>query len=191
MGGWARTRYLWAGVRVWMVGSHQGHEEFFRGWRHARRAMSLLDAYSAAQAAECPSLHFKPSLMFAALAFRLAALIPVTIAMCSLCFIGDVAHDVVIVRDDESKSDNGENSDREDVPYALLDDVTNTPSKRLHVPTPPCSVLRRCVKNPRLWLYAMALGGTDAPFEKFSGLWGVAFFVRIPLDKGARQLLPP
>lgn len=38
-----------------------------------------------------------------------------------------------------------------------------------------CQILKKVVTTPRIWLYALYLGGTDAPFETFAGLWGVPF----------------
>ena len=37
-------------------------------------------------------------------------------------------------------------------------------------------VLKSVVLSPRIWLYAIYLGCTDAPFEAFAGLTGVSFF---------------
>ena len=41
------------------------------------------------------------------------------------------------------------------------------------------TTLCKVVTTPRMWLYALYLGGTDAPFETFAGLWGVAYLRQV------------
>ena len=108
-------------------------------------------------------------------AFRVAAIIPICIAVGSFFLVGDVEYN--------KKSDNERSETNMTIEDLLLDDDESdenkqeTSTKKSQLSS--LNVLCRCLRTPRMWFYAMYLGGTDAPFETFAGLWGCTFFIQV------------
>lgn len=90
-------------------------------------------------------------------AFRIAAVIPVIIALCAVMLVGDVAF----------CADEGEKEEEREQKLVHCDDRASTRT-----------VLYNVITSPFLWMLALYLGGTDAPFETFAGLWGVPFLTQ-------------
>ena len=118
-------------------------------------------------------------------AFRVAAIIPVCIACCSFFFVSNVAHQAAPPLDPGTIEDPLLLAFPSTVVAAAAaaadDDATDALMSEHHeLPVPSSwSVLQRCLRTPRMWAYAMYLGGTDAPFETFAGLWGVTFLHQV------------
>jgi fucose permease len=127
-------------------------------------------------------------------AYRVAACIPVGLAVGALLFVGDEPFDTHRAGGRGTSDDADDADDDKEHPLLLGDAMMpaaaaaaaddgndNDSATRSSASSPPssCDVLRRCLGTPRLWLYAMYLGGSDAPFETFAGLWGVAFLHQV------------
>lgn len=111
------------------------------------------------------------------LAFRATAIVPILIAILSVCFVSDVPYQ----EQNTGNTDNNEVIPGQDtVEDPLL--VTFPTSSPFENPSPSpsaWSALKKCLNTPRMYAYAFFLGGTDAPFETFAGLWGVTFLHQI------------
>ena len=106
------------------------------------------------------------------LAFRAAAIVPILIAILSFCFVSDVPYQ------EQNKDTTEVLPGQSTVEDPLL--VTLPSSPPFENPSPSAwSALKTCVNTPRMYAYAFFLGGTDAPFETFAGLWGVTFLHQI------------
>ena len=87
-------------------------------------------------------------------AFRAVAAIPACIAVLALLVVDDDPADEEDDNDDDdADGDQGEEEEEEQEKTTLW----------------------TVVRTPRMWLYAGYLGGTDAPFETFAGLWGIPY----------------
>lgn len=126
-------------------------------------------------------------------AFRVASGVPVLIALLSFCFVGDVAYEErKVVRDAVGGNSAKVVEDGQHpmsthplaAPLLLLPSTLETqdlepPQSAAASSSSSSRALRSCLKTPRMWCYALYLGGTDAPFETFAGLWGVAFLTQV------------
>ena len=110
------------------------------------------------------------------IAFRLTALVPVLIALGSFLLVGDEAF--TNENDSNGSNENVDNSNDE-LHLDLLAQDGSFNDGSISGSGGFCRVLCRCMKTPRMWLYGGYLACSDAPFETFAGLWGVAFFQQV------------
>jgi MFS family permease len=112
-------------------------------------------------------------------AYKVASIFSVFISVGSFFFVGDVEYvesknastDTTINIEDSLSFNQHPNPSVTPLLEERVEDITSDASN--------AAVLLRCFKTPRLWLYAIYLGGSDAPFETFAGLWGCTFFVQV------------
>ena len=97
-------------------------------------------------------------------AFRISAVIPVAIAVCAAVLVGDVAFDDGGEEEETEDEKQGE-EDASDEDYSW-----RSPSWR--------ETMYKTTTSPLMWMLALYLGGTDAPFETFDGLWGYPFLTQ-------------
>jgi MFS family permease len=121
-------------------------------------------------------------------AFRIASGVPILIALLSFCFVGDDAYEDVAYEDVASSEErvvveDGQHSmSTHPMSTSLLSDtVSHQDVQPVQSESASSSfrALRSCLRTPRMWSYAIYLGSTDAPFETFAGLWGVAFLTQV------------
>eukprot|EP00164_Ancoracysta_twista_P011423 GFYU01017597.1.p1 GENE.GFYU01017597.1~~GFYU01017597.1.p1 ORF type:complete len:537 (-),score=73.76 GFYU01017597.1:18-1628(-) len=128
-------------------------------------------------------------------AYQVSAVIPVLIAIGSLLFVDDEAsfedsvesgpEEYDVIREVSPVSTDSLTSSTMTSPLlgseneSQLGDDTMRVTKDMQSSTEILHVLRVALTTPRLWLYALYISGTDAPYETFVGLWGVAFMKQV------------
>lgn len=101
-------------------------------------------------------------------AFKILAIFPAIIAVAALVFI----------ESEPSHRDGAADGVVTNVSYTDIDrlEENDAPQQQQQQQPQLSKALWIIVTSPRLWLYALYIGGTDAPFETFTGLWGVPYF---------------